>query len=263
VAGEGNGGNAGVVQLAGGRPPLRRDSLGGWAKPRKVLMKHVVEFLARVALLAFVCFIFWLAAEVVLSSVVNLSVIVVGVLLTFPVVWLGRKVLDRHQTIGYAVWTTSFIHVAMGLTLGVPVVRALTTHRDWPGWALPVPSGIGLAMVIVTGAACLLVVMNLALKGLGAPGIALSRKLASDWFYAWTRNPMALAAFAFFVSLGIWFQSALLVLWVLVLFAPAVLFFIRVYEERELEIRFGEAYRLYRASTPFLWPSIRPHTPAN
>jgi protein-S-isoprenylcysteine O-methyltransferase Ste14 len=226
-------------------------------------MKHVVEFLVRVALLAFICFIFWLAAEGRLSSVVNLSVIVVGVLLTFPVVWLGRKVLDRHQTIGYAVWTTTFVHVAMGLTLGVPVVRALTTHRDWPGWVLPVPSGIGLAMVVVTGAACLLVVVNLALKGLGAPGIALSRKLASGWFYAWTRNPMALAALAFFVSLGAWFQSALFVLWVLVLFAPAVLFFIRVYEERELEIRFGEAYRLYRASTPFLWPSIRPHTPPN
>jgi len=220
-------------------------------------MKHVVEFLVRVALLAFICFIFWLAAEARLSSVANLSVIVVGVLSTFPVVWLGRKVLDRHQTIGYAVWTTTFVHVAMGLTLGVPVVRALTTHRDWPGWVLPVPSGIGLAMVIVAGAACLLVVLNLALKGLGAPGIALSRKLASDWFYAWTRNPMALAAFAFFVSLGIWFQSVLFVLWVLILFAPAVLFFIRVYEERELEIRFGEAYRLYRASTPFLWPSIR------
>ena len=224
-------------------------------------MKHVVAFLVRVALLAFVCFMFWLATVAILSSIVNLSVIVVGVLLTFPVVWLGRKVLDRHQTIGYAVWTTTLVHVAIALTIGVPVVRALTTHRDWPGWALPVPSAIGLAMVIVTGAACLLVVGNLALKGLGAPGIALSRKLASDWFYAWSRNPMALAALAFFASLGIWFQSALFVLWVLVLVAPAALFFIRVYEERELEIRFGEAYRRYRASTPFLWPSIRPHTP--
>jgi protein-S-isoprenylcysteine O-methyltransferase Ste14 len=220
-------------------------------------MKHVVEFLVRVALLAFICFMFSLAAETRLSSVANLSVIVVGVLLTFPVVWLARKALDRHQTTGYVVWTTTLVHVALSLTLGVPVVRALTTHRDWPGWVLPVPKGIGLAMVIVTGAACLLVVTNLAWKGLGAPGIALSLKLASDWFYAWTRNPMALAAFAFFVSLGIWFQSVLFVLWILILFAPVVLFFIRVNEERELEIRFGEAYRRYRASTPFLWPSTR------
>jgi protein-S-isoprenylcysteine O-methyltransferase Ste14 len=107
-------------------------------------------------------------------------------------------------------------------------------------------------------------VLNLALKGLGAPFfIALSRRLAADWFYARTRNPMVLAALAFFLALGIWYQSALFLLWVLILFAPALLFFIRVYEERELEIRFGEAYRRYRASTPFLWPSIRPPTPSN
>jgi protein-S-isoprenylcysteine O-methyltransferase Ste14 len=225
-------------------------------------MKHVVEFLVRVALLALIWFIWWLAIDARLSSVMNLSVITVGVLLTFPLVWLGRTILDRHQTIGHAVWTTTFVHFALGLTLGVPTVRAVITHRDWPGWVLPVPSGIGFAMVIVTGAAFLLIVVNLALKGLGAPFfIALSRRLAADWFYAWTRNPMLLAGLAFFLSLGIWFQSVLFVLWVLLLFAPAVLFFIRVYEERELEIRFGEAYRLYRASTPFLWPSIRPHTP--
>jgi protein-S-isoprenylcysteine O-methyltransferase Ste14 len=184
--------------------------------------------------------------------------------LTFPAVWLGRRIPDRRQTIGHAVWTTTFVHVAVGLTPGVPIVRAVTTRRDWAGWVLPVPSGIGLALVIATGAASLLIVLNLALKGLGAPFfIALSRRLAADWFYARTRNPMVLAALAFFLALGIWYQSALFLLWVLILFAPALLFFIRVYEERELEIRFGEAYRRYRASTPFLWPSIRPPTPSN
>jgi len=49
---------------------------------------------------------------------------------------------------------------------------------------------------------------------------------------------MVLAALSWFLSLGIWFQSALFVLWVLILFAPALLFFVKVYEERELEIRF-------------------------
>jgi protein-S-isoprenylcysteine O-methyltransferase Ste14 len=217
-------------------------------------MKHVVESLVRVALLTLICFVFWQAADARLSSVMNLSVIVVGILLTFPVVWLGRRILDRHPTIGYAVWTTTFVHFALGLTLGVPVVRAVTTHRDWSGWALPVPSGIGSALVIATGAASLLTVVNLALKGLGAPGIALSRKLAADWLYAWTRNPMLLAGLAFFLSLGIWYQSALFVLWVVVVFAPAVLFFIRVYEERELELRFGAPYLEYKSRTPMLLP---------
>jgi len=66
--------------------------------------------------------------------------------------------------------------------------------------------------------------------------------LAADWMYAWTRNPMVLAGLSFLLSLGIWFQSLLFVLWGLLLFTPALLFFIKVYEERELEFRFGASY---------------------
>jgi protein-S-isoprenylcysteine O-methyltransferase Ste14 len=98
-------------------------------------------------------------------------------------------------------------------------------------------------------------VINLAIKGFGAPFfIVLSRKLAADWMYAWTRNPMVLAALSFALSLGIWFQSALFVLWVLILFGPALLFFVKVYEERELEFRFGASYLEYKSRTPMLFP---------
>ncbi len=117
------------------------------------------------------------------------------------------------------------------------------------------PAGVGLALVIATGAVFVLVVGNLAIKGLGAPFfIVLSQRVATDWLYAWTRNPMVLAGLAFLLSLGLWFQSALFVLWVLVLFAPALPAFVRVYEERELELRFGAAYREYKSRTPMLFP---------
>jgi protein-S-isoprenylcysteine O-methyltransferase Ste14 len=218
-------------------------------------MRQTIEFLVRVALLAFIWIIWWWALNASFSNVVNLSIIVGGVLLTYPLVWLGRKILDRHQTIVHAVWITTFVHFGLGFTFGIPIVRAVTTYQDWSGWILPVPSEIGLVLVIITGAASLLVVANLALKGLGAPFfIALSQKLAVDWLYAWTRNPMVLAALAFFVSLGIWFQSTLFVLWVLILFAPALLFFVKVYEERELEFRFGASYLEYKSRTPMLFP---------
>jgi len=218
-------------------------------------MRQLIEFPVRGALLAFVWLILWWAAVTPLSRAVNLSIIVGGVLLTFPLVWLGRKVLDRHPTTGGAVWTTTFVHVALGFTFGVPIVRAVTTHRDWPGWVLPVPSEIGLILVVGTGAACFLTVVNLALKAFGAPFfIALSRKLTADWLYAWTRNPMVLAALSWFLALGIWFQSALFVVWVLVVFAPALLFFVKVYEERELEFRFGASYLEYKSRTPMLFP---------
>jgi protein-S-isoprenylcysteine O-methyltransferase Ste14 len=218
-------------------------------------MKRVIESFFRIVLLAFIWFIWWWVLNAPLSNVMNLSIIVGGVLLTFPLVWLGRKILDRHQTIGHAVWTTTFVHFGLGFTFGVPIVRAVSTYQDWSGWVLPIPPGIGLVLVIITGAAFLLTVTNLALKGFGAPFfIVLSRKLAADWMYAWTRNPMVLAGLSFFLSLGIRFQSALFVLWVLILFAPALLFFVKVYEERELELRFGASYLEYKSKTPMLLP---------
>jgi protein-S-isoprenylcysteine O-methyltransferase Ste14 len=228
---------------------------GGLAKSKDRPMRQIIEFLVRTSLLAFIWVIWWWALNAPLSNVRNLSVIVGGILLVFPLVWLGRKILDKQPTMSRAGWVTTFVHFALGFLLGVPIIRAVTTHQDWSGWVLPVPSEIGLALVIITGAAFLLTVVNLALKGLGAPFfMALSRKLAADWLYAWTRNPMLLAALALLLSLGIWFQSVLFVLWVLMLFAPALLVFVKVYEERELEIRFGASYLEFKSRTPMLFP---------
>jgi protein-S-isoprenylcysteine O-methyltransferase Ste14 len=218
-------------------------------------MKHGIDFPIRIALLVLIWIIWWWAADASLSNLVNLSIIFGGVLLTYPLVWFGRRMLDRQPTPPRAAWITTFVHYGLGITFGVPLARALVTHQDWPGWTLPMPSGIGLALVILSGAATLLTVVNLALKGLGAPfAIALSRKLAADWLYAWTRNPMVLAGLALLLSLGLWFRSALFLLWALILFAPALLFFVKVYEERELEVRFGASYLEYKARTPMLFP---------
>jgi len=217
-------------------------------------MKHILS-LVRIALLVIVLFLWSWVIDQPFSPVVNLSVIVYGPLLVYPAAWLGRKLLDKHPTSRRAAWMTTFVHYAVGGLFGVAVIRAITTRQDWPGWPLAIPTWIGLVLVIVTGAASLLTVINLALKGLGAPfAIALSRKLAVDWLYAWTRNPMVLAALAFLLALGIWYQSTLFVLWALILFAPALLYFVKVYEERELEIRFGASYLEYRSRTPMLFP---------
>ena len=218
-------------------------------------MKQAVELLLRIALLAFT-WITWLwVLNRPRSSIMNLSIIVGSVLLVFPIVWLGRLILDRQSTTGRAAWVTTFVHYAVGTLFGAAIIRAVITHQDWSGWTLPIPVEIGLLLVIITGIAVLSTVANLALKGLGAPfAIALTRNLAVDWLYAWTRNPMVLAALAFLLSLGIWFQSALFVVWVLILFAPALLIFVKVYEERELELRFGASYLEYKSRTPMLFP---------
>jgi protein-S-isoprenylcysteine O-methyltransferase Ste14 len=41
-------------------------------------------------------------------------------------------------------------------------------------------------------------------------------------------------------------------------FVPAMIVFVHVYEERELEIRFGPSYEQYRAGTPMFLPRLRP-----
>jgi len=218
-------------------------------------MKHAVELFFRITLLVFTWLIWLWVLNQPLSNMMSLSIIVGGVLWIFPIVWLGRMILDRQPTTSRAAWITTFVHYGLGIPFGAAIIRAVITHQDWSGWTLPIPVEIGLLLIIITGAAFLLAVVNLALKGLGAPfAIALSRKLASDWLYAWTRNPMLLAALAFLLSLGIWFQSALFVLWVVILVAPALLVFMKVYEERELEIRFGASYLEYKSRTPMLFP---------
>ena len=217
-----------------------------------------MELLVRILLVTCVGCIWWWATGAPLSEVANLALIVGGAVLVVPVAWLGRKALDRHTSTGRTVWITTFVHCAVLIFLGAATVRAISTHHQWSGWILPVPADISLVFVIVTGAACVLTVANLALKGLGAPFfIALSRKLTSDWLYAWTRNPMVLATSAWLLSLGLWFQSGLFVLWVLILFVPALLFFVKVFEERELEIRFGRSYLEYKSRTPMLFPGRR------
>ena len=218
-------------------------------------MRQIIGILVRVILFVFILYLLWWASYAHLSNDTNLSIIWGAVLLTFPVVWFGRKILDRDKTKSHVAWITTFVHSALVFTFGLPITRALTTHQDWSGWSIPIPTEIGLLLVIITGCLTLLTVINLDLKGLGAPFfIALSKKLAVDWLYARTRNPMVLSVLALGLSLGIWFQSILFVLWVLLLFTPALLFFVKIYEERELEFRFGSSYLEYKSRTPMLFP---------
>ena len=220
----------------------------------KVMRKNF-SFIIRILLLGIILMIFWLVSIVNLSKVSNLILISGGVVLTYPLVWIGRKIIDRHRTKTEAEWVTTFLHFGLGFTFGVPIIRAIITHKDWTGWVIPVPGVIGLTLTIITGSVFIMTVANLAIKGSGAPFfIALSRKLTTGWMYSRTRNPMVLAGLALLFSLGIWFQSSLFILWVLLFFTPALLFFIKVFEERELEFRFGKSYLEYRASTPMLFP---------
>jgi len=178
-----------------------------------------------------------------------------SVLAIFPAVFVARNLLDRHPDAGHAASVTACLHAWVIACFGTALIKALQTYVAWRFFVIPLPQEIGFLLVAVTGTATALPVANLALRGLGAPfALALSRRLATDWLYRWTRNPMVLATILWFLAIGLWLQSAGFVAWVLLLATPAELTFLKVYEERELEIRFGDSYRAYKARTPFLWP---------
>lgn len=218
-------------------------------------MKSALQFSVRLALVACTGVLFWRLSGMQLSGTANLLVIAGAPLLALPAVWLGRAILDRNPTVERVQWTTTFVQCAVGTCLGGAVIRAIVTHRTWLGWALPIPTAMSYWCTVVAGILLGLTVVNLALRGWGAPFfIVLSRRLAADWMYAWTRNPMVFAVIVFLVCLGAWFQSALFMLWVLLVFAPALLTFVKLYEERELELRFGVPYLEYKARTPMLFP---------
>ncbi len=189
------------------------------------------------------------------GTAASAAIIVGGTVLMVPASLVARRWLDGEPTPRRIHAVTFLLHWAVMILMGAAVVEAIKTGRSWRGWTLPLPPGIGWALMWITGVACALCVLNLAVRGLGAPwSIALSRRLATDWLYRWTRNPMGLATLAFLAAFGLWIQSALFVAWAVLLVTPAWLLMVKVFEERELELRFGEAYRLYRERTPMFIP---------
>ena len=183
------------------------------------------------------------------------AIIIGGTVLVVPAAVAARRWLDRDPTPARLRTTTFLLHWVIMILLGAAIIEAIETGSGWRGWTLPLPPVIGRALLGITGLACALTVLNLAGRGLGAPWtIALSRRLATDWLYRWTRNPMGLATMAFLVSWGLWIRSALFVAWVVLLVTPAWLLFVKIFEERELELRFGDSYRSYRARTPMFIP---------
>jgi len=176
-------------------------------------------------------------------------------LFAYPIALAGRRALDAQPTIRRAEWMNILVHYATMIALGVGIFSAFRLVPKRPGIPIPVPHQVSLALAIVTGAVTFLTVLNLAVRGLGAPfAVKLSSRLATDWMYAWTRNPMLLCSLTLLFSVALMYRSLWIVVWLAVSVSPGWIFLVAWYEERELQIRFGAGYEEYRARTPFLWP---------
>ena len=93
-------------------------------------------------------------------------------------------------------------------------------------------------------------------KGSGANAFRLTQTVVETDIYQRTRNPMSLGFYLWSLGLGLIANSTLGTLVVLLGFIPAHIFFLKYFEEFELELRFGEAYKQYKGKVPFLIPKF-------
>jgi len=93
-------------------------------------------------------------------------------------------------------------------------------------------------------------------RGRGTPlPLMPTQRLLTDGPYAVCRNPMALGTLIAYLGVGTAAGSPC-GLGVVVVLGCLLLAYVRVVEERELERRFGSAYRAYRTQVPFLFPKV-------
>jgi protein-S-isoprenylcysteine O-methyltransferase Ste14 len=92
--------------------------------------------------------------------------------------------------------------------------------------------------------------------GSGANAFRLTRRIVENDIYQYTRNPMSLGYYLLALSIAFISGSTLLTLYVLVGLIPAHLFYLKFFEELELELRFGESYNHYKQKVPFLIPKL-------
>jgi len=124
-------------------------------------------------------------------------------------------------SMGAVQWIVALLLIAAGLSLGLGSIQ---TQIDI-GRGTPVP---------------MMPTMSLVVKG---P-------------FAYCRNPMTLGTYIAYSGLGVWIGSYSALAIVLILTA-VLLTYVKLWEEKELEIRFGDAYLEYKQNTPFILPRLR------
>lgn len=93
-------------------------------------------------------------------------------------------------------------------------------------------------------------------KGRGTPvPVVPTQELLTEGPFGYCRNPMTLGTVLAYLGLGILAGTVAGTSLVLLFAALLVLYLTRV-EERELEERFGEAYRRYKEEVPFIIPRV-------
>lgn len=117
---------------------------------------------------------------------------------------------------------------------------------------------LALGIILAIPGFYLLGVTNKLLRALGSGTNAfiLTRRVVSDDIYKRTRNPMSLGFYLLALGTAFIAGSTFAALAVALGIIPSHLLFLKFFEEKELELRFGESYLEYKKRVPFLLPRL-------
>lgn len=94
-------------------------------------------------------------------------------------------------------------------------------------------------------------------RGTPVPAMA-TKKLLTDRPYSLCRNPMALGTLMYYSGTVLYTRSFIPILVVMV-FGLFLVSYIKLVEEKELFLKFGNDYLMYKRRTPLLMPRLRFH----
>jgi protein-S-isoprenylcysteine O-methyltransferase Ste14 len=120
------------------------------------------------------------------------------------------------------------------------------------------PFFLALGILLAIPGLYFLGVTNKLLRALGGGTNAfiLTKKIVNDDIYKRTRNPMSLGFYLTSLVIAFASSSTFVLVAASLGLIPAHAFFLKYFEELELELRFGEAYLEYKKTVPFLIPRI-------
>lgn len=171
--------------------------------------------------------------------------------------------LRRHPSKENAEKSSRIMHFLFFAVLNTPLLIALfnpgVTHLDELIGLKPLPWKpvfLVLGVLLAIPGVYFMAVTNKLLRALGsgANAFRLTKRIVAADVYKRTRNPMSLGFYLLALALGFVSGSSFITLYSLLGLIPAHIFFLKYFEEQELELRFGESYLQYRQNVPFLIP---------
>jgi len=195
----------------------------------------------------------------------TLYLILIG-LLSFAIgTWILGVYLRRYPSKVNAEKTSRIMHFLFFAGLGTPYIIGLfypgLTHFDeiiglkslpWK------PVFLALGILLAIPGFYFMVITNKLLRSLGsgANAFRLTKKIVAEDIYKRTRNPMSLGFYLLTLAVGFVSGSTFVTLVILLGLIPAHIFFLKYFEELELELRFGASYLEYKKNAPFLIPTL-------